>query len=56
MNLELLDLIDYAPVDFGAYYNVSELIGKPYKHKLWHWPVTEYVFGSYPDEIYTAFF
>ncbi len=54
MNRELLDLIGHAPVDYGAYYNVSELNGNPYQHQLWLCPVTEYVFGSYPDEIYTA--
>jgi hypothetical protein len=54
MNRQLLDLIGHAPVEYGAYYNVSELDGKPYQHQLWLCPVTEYVFGSYPEEIYTA--
>ena len=54
MNRQLLDLIGHAPVDYGAYYNVSELHGKPYQHQLWLCPVTEYVFGSYPEDIYTA--
>lgn len=54
MNRELLDLVGHAPVDYGAYYNVSEHNGNPYQHQLWLCPVTEYVFGSYPDEIYVA--
>lgn len=54
MNKQLLDQIGHAPVDYGAYYNVLELSGKPYEHQLWLCPVAEYVFGSYPDEIYAA--
>jgi hypothetical protein len=33
---------------------VSELNGNPFNHQLWLCPVTEYVFGNYPEEIYTA--
>lgn len=54
LNQQLLDLIGHAPVDYGAYYQVKELDGLPYDHQLWLCPVTEYVFGSYPDEIYAA--
>lgn len=54
LNQQLLDLIGHAPVDYGAYYNVLELSGKPYAHQLWLCPVTEFVFGSYPKEIYAA--
>jgi hypothetical protein len=54
LNRQLLDLIGHAPVDYGAYYQVNKLHGKPYDHQLWLCPVTEYVFGNYPDEIYAA--
>jgi hypothetical protein len=54
LNKQLLDLIGHAPVDYGAYYMVSELNGNPFNHQLWLCPVTEYVFGNYPEEIYTA--
>ncbi len=54
LNQQLLELIGHAPVDYGAYYQVKELHGKPHDHQLWLCPVTEYVFGSYPDEIYAA--
>ena len=53
LNQELLDKIGHAPVDYGAYYNVSKYKKKAYQHTLWLCPVTEYVFeGSYPEKIY----
>lgn len=52
MNVQLLQLIGHAPVDYGAYYQVQELNGAPYQHQLWLCPVTEYVFGEYPDQIF----
>lgn len=54
LNQSLLQLIGHAPVDYGAYYNVTQLNGQPHDHQLWLCPVTEYVFGNYPTEIYTA--
>ena len=54
LNSELLSLIGHAPVDDGAYYNVTELHGKPFEHQLWLCPVTEYVFGQYPNKIYAS--
>jgi hypothetical protein len=44
--------IGHAPVDYGAYYMVNELKGKPFQHRLWLCPVTEFVFGGYPNQIY----
>ena len=52
MNVELLREIGHAPVDYGAYYEAVELHGKPFQHQLWLCPVTEYVFGAYPEEIF----
>jgi hypothetical protein len=49
-----LNLIGHAPVDYGAYYQVTELGGKPFSHRLWLCPVTEYVFGEYPNEIFLS--
>ena len=54
LNPQLLALIGHAPVDYGAYYNVTTLQGKPYRHQLWLCPVTEYVFGQYPSKIYAS--
>ena len=54
LNKPLLDLVGHAPVDYGAYYQVHEMHNKPYDHQLWLCPVTEYVFGNYPDTIYAA--
>jgi hypothetical protein len=54
LNVELLERIGHAPVDYGAYYDVKELHGKAHAHRLWLCPVTEYVFGSYPQAIYAA--
>jgi hypothetical protein len=54
LNRELLDELGHAPVDYGAYYQVSTLHGHPFDHQLWLCPVTEYVFGDYPDEIYSV--
>lgn len=54
LNQSLLDLIGHAPVDYGAYYQVKELNGQPFSHQLWLCPVTEYVFGHYPSEIYAS--
>lgn len=52
MNIDLLQLIGHAPVDYGAYYQAVELQGQPFNHQLWLCPVTEYVFGEYPDVIF----
>jgi hypothetical protein len=54
MNNRLLEMIGHAPVDYGAYYQVRELGGAPYSHRLWLCPVTEYVFGQYPEMIYCS--
>ena len=51
-NQELLDAVGHTPVEYGAYYEVSELDGKSFSHRLWLCPVTEYVFGEYPREIW----
>ena len=53
MNIGLLNAIGHAPVNYGAYYNMSHFKELCFSHRLWLCPVTEYVFGgSYPDEIY----
>jgi hypothetical protein len=53
LNQDLLDKIGHAPVDYGAYYNVSKYEKKTFQHTLWLCPVTEYVFdGCYPEKIY----
>lgn len=54
LNLQLLDQLGHAPVEYGAYYKVLSLNGSPYDHELWLCPVTEFVFGNYPEEIYAA--
>lgn len=54
LNSTLLQLIGHAPVDYGAYYKVTQLNGEAYNHQLWLCPVAEYVFGNYPQEIYTS--
>lgn len=51
-NQELLDAVGHEPVEYGAYYEVSELDGKSFFHRLWLCPVTEYVFGKYPGEMW----
>ena len=48
LNKKLLELIGHAPVDYGRYYTVPA----HNNHRLWLCPVTEFVFGSYPDSIY----
>ena len=53
MDKALLDKIGHAPVDYGAYYNVTIYDNKPFQHTLWLCPVTEYVFeGGYPENVY----
>lgn len=54
LNAQLLALIGHAPVGYGAYYNVTVLHGKTFDHQLWLCPVTEYVFGQYPNKIYAS--
>lgn len=54
LNPELLKKIGHAPVDYGAYYSVTEFNSNPYKHQLWLCPVAEYVFGCYPEEIFAS--
>lgn len=49
-NQTLLSLIGHAPVQYGRYYTVPE----HQNHRLWLCPVTEYVFGSYPDVIWVG--
>ncbi len=51
-NQELLDSVGHEPVEYGAYYEVMELDGKSFSHRLWLCPVTEYVFGDYPMEMW----
>ena len=51
-NQELLDSVGHEPVEYGAYYEVNELDGKSFFHRLWLCPVTEYVFGDYPKEMW----
>ena len=50
----LLEAVGHNPVDYGAYYQVTSLGGKPFSHRLWLCPVAEYVFGRYPERIYAA--
>ena len=53
LNRKLLNSVGHAPVDYGAYYNVTTYQNKPFQHRLWLCPVTEYVFrGEYPQNIY----
>ena len=52
LNAELLEEIGHAPVEYGAYYQAVEYNKKPFEHQLWLCPVTEYVFGDYPNEIF----
>jgi len=51
-NQELLDDVGHEPVEYGAYYEVNELNEKAFSHRLWLCPVTEYVFGRYPGEMW----
>lgn len=51
-NQELLDDVGHEPVEYGAYYEVNELNETAFSHRLWLCPVTEYVFGRYPSEIW----
>jgi len=41
LNSSLLQLIGHAPVDYGAYYKVTQMNGEAYNHQLWLCPVTE---------------
>jgi hypothetical protein len=52
LNRDLLEEIGHAPVDYGAYYKAVEYKNQPFQHQLWLCPVTEYVFGEYPDEVF----
>jgi hypothetical protein len=54
LDRDLLEAVGHNPVDYGAYYQVTTLDGKPFAHRLWLCPVTEYVFGRYPERIYAA--
>ena len=51
-NQELLDAVGHETVEYGAYYEVNKLDGKSFSHRLWLCPVTEYVFGEYPGEMW----
>jgi len=49
-NNSLFSFFRFAPAQYGCYYRVSELNN----HRLWLCPVTEYVFGAYPDKIWVG--
>lgn len=51
-NIDLLQEVGHAPVEYGAYYDVIEYNRKPFHHELWLCPVTEYIFNEYPDQIF----
>ena len=51
---ELPDQVGLASIDYGAYYQVTSLQENVNKHQLWLCPVTEFVFGNYPLQIYAA--
>lgn len=55
-NKELLDAVGHEPVEYGTYYEVCELDGESFSHRLWLCPVTEYVFGSYPKGMWVGVF
>jgi hypothetical protein len=55
LNIELLNRIGHAPVEYGAYYNVISLHNLNFHHVLWLCPVAEYVFkGAYPQHLFIA--
>ena len=54
LNQSLLQILGHAPVDYGAYYSVTQLNGQPHDHQLWLSHVAKYVFGNYPDQIYAS--
>jgi len=54
LNHHLLNQIGHAPVEYGPYYKVISLYGNTHNHEIWLCPVTEFVFGNYPDKIYAA--
>ena len=54
LNKLLLDFIGHAPVEYGAYYEVHQPGSEISGHVLWLCPVTEYVFGNYPETIHAT--
>tara|TARA_R110000868_G_scaffold222740_3_gene474594 strand:- start:186 stop:572 length:387 start_codon:yes stop_codon:yes gene_type:complete len=51
LDMQLLQAIGHAPVDYGAYYDWKENNDQ----SVWLCPVTEYVFqGGYPNSIYVS--
>jgi hypothetical protein len=53
-NQELLNDVGHEPVEYGAYYEVNELNEKAFSNRLWLCPVTGFVFGRYPGEIWVG--
>lgn len=49
-NNSLFSFLRFVPSQYGCYYRVQELND----HRLWLCPVTEYVFGGYPDKIWVG--
>lgn len=49
LDKEYLAMKGHAPVEYGAYYQDGAS-----GHVLWLCPVTEYVFGRYPENIYLS--
>lgn len=53
MNQSILTEVGHAPIEYGRYYNTTASIdGKEYQMRAWLCPVAEWVFGTYPENIY----
>ena len=52
--IDLQREVGYELDDYGAYYQVIELHDQPFDHQLWLCPVTEYVFGDYPEVLFIS--
>lgn len=53
LHFESLSFAD--EIDSGAYYNVTTIRCIPYPHlRIWLCPVTLFVFGEYPKELYLS--
>jgi hypothetical protein len=53
MNKSILEQVGHAPIDYGQYYRTKAIVDDVrYDMRAWLCPVAEWVFGSYPYQIF----
>lgn len=54
INIDPLGVEEQEQVNCGANYRATEIEEKSFNQEIWLCPVTEYVFGEYPNELFIS--